>query len=170
VRSAFWHALGDALASVGVIVGGAIIAFSRLYIIDPIVGALIGLIIVAAAWDIFRDGLRVLLEAKPAHLDMQELVSALKRLPGVKDVHDVHLWSITPALHAMSAHVLVDGKATPRLDAVRRSVEEVLKRDFGLAHTTLQMECQGCGDGEPLCQLIACQKREDNPLGPHKPE
>ena len=158
VRSAFWHAAGDALASVGVIAGGIIIALTGLNISDPIVSVIIAVIIVAAAWDIFRDGLHVLLEAAPGHLSTGAVSHSIARLPGVEEVHDIHVWSITPAIHAMSAHVLVKGPDVKRLDTVRQTIEDMLKKNYDITHTTLQMECQGCGAGEPECQL--CVKIE----------
>jgi cobalt-zinc-cadmium efflux system protein len=159
VKSAFWHAASDALASVGVIVGGIIIAITGLNVIDPIVSLAISAIIVVAAWDIFRDGLRVLLEAAPSHIETAELKASIESLPGVQGVHDVHLWSITPELSAMSTHVLVEGKAVGRLDAVRQSIEAVLMQKYGITHTTIQMECRGCGEGNAQCQL--CVKPEE---------
>jgi cobalt-zinc-cadmium efflux system protein len=159
VKSAFWHAASDALASVGVIVGGIIIAVTGLNVIDPIVSLAISAIIVVAAWDIFRDGLRVLLEAAPSHIETTELKASIESLPGVQEVHDVHLWSITPELSAMSTHVLVEGKAVGRLDAVRQSIEAVLMQKYGITHTTIQMECRGCGEGNAQCQL--CVKPEE---------
>ncbi len=158
VRSAFWHAAGDALASVGVIAGGIIIALTGLNIVDPIVSVLISVIIVLAAWDIFRDGLRVLLEAAPRHLNTGAVSRSISLLPGVQEVHDVHIWSITPEIHAMSAHILVKGPDVRNLDAVRQNVETVLQKKYDITHTTLQMECRGCGDSGAECQL--CVKTE----------
>jgi cobalt-zinc-cadmium efflux system protein len=143
---------------VGVIAGGLIIAATGLSVVDPIISVLIAVILALAAWDIFRDGLHVLLEAVPHHLEVQSVSRSIGCLPGVQEVHDVHVWSITPEIHAMSAHVLVQGPDVKRLDAVRQDIEEMLRRDYGIGHTTLQMECRGCGDGQPECQL--CVKAE----------
>jgi cobalt-zinc-cadmium efflux system protein len=153
VRSAFWHAAGDALASVGVIIGGVIITFTGLNIVDPIIGAVIGLIIVGAAWGILRDGLRVLLEAAPSHVEVDTLVKALLGLPGVKDVHDVHVWSITPEIHAMSGHVLIADQAVSDAVTIQKSMQELLREKFKIGHSTLQMECESCQSNGVLCQL-----------------
>jgi cobalt-zinc-cadmium efflux system protein len=80
VRSAFWHSLGDALASIGVILGGIIILTTGLFVVDPIISIAIGLIIILAAWNIFRDGLRVLLEATPPQIDLSQMISDLKNV------------------------------------------------------------------------------------------
>lgn len=155
VRSAFLHAAGDALASVGVIIGGIIIAFTGLDIVDPIVGAIIGLVIVSAAWGILKDGLRVLLEAVPSHVKVDELVKALSGLPGVQNVHDVHVWSITPEIHAMSGHVLIADQAVSQAMNIREDIEKMLRERFRIEHSTLQMECATCESGGILCSLRA---------------
>ena len=106
VRSAFWHALGDALASVGVIIGGIIMLFTGWFLVDPIVSVLISCVITLAAWRILKEGFQVLLEATPQNMNIMELVNNLNRVPGVKEVHDVHVWSISPELHAMSLSLI----------------------------------------------------------------
>ncbi len=153
VRSAYWHAFGDALASIGVIVGAIIILVTGWYLADPIISVFIGLIIIVAAWRILRDGMRVLLEAAPPHVDTLEMVQALMRLPGVKDVHDVHVWSISPELHAMSCHVLIDDLPTSEAAGIRERIEDVLRQQFDINHVTLQMECEQCDADDVFCTL-----------------
>jgi len=153
VRSAFWHAAGDALASVGVIVGGIIITLTGLNIVDPIIGTVIGLIIIGAAWGILKDGLRVLLEATPSHVEVDKMVKALLELPGVRDVHDVHVWSITPEIHAMSGHVLIADQAVSQAASIQKGIEELLSEKFKIGHSTLQLECQSCEAGGVSCSL-----------------
>jgi cobalt-zinc-cadmium efflux system protein len=94
IRSAFWHAFGDSLASVGVIAGGAIILFTGFSWVDPLISVLISLIIGVAAYRIIREGLRVLLEASPPEVNIDEMIKALRQVPGVRDAHDVHVWAI----------------------------------------------------------------------------
>jgi len=168
VRSAFWHALGDALASVGVIIGGILIYLTGLFIFDPIVGALIGVIIIIAAWGILKEGIKVLLEATPRQINIKEMVTALERLPGVKGVHDLHVWSISPEIHAMSSHIVVDDIATSQASDIRKKIEDVLKNDFDIEHSTLQMECDDCCTSDLFCNLAtkAGHGREEN----HKDE
>lgn len=153
VRSAFLHAAGDALASVGVIAGGAIIAITGQNIVDPIIGAVIGFIIVGTAWGILKDGLRVLLEAVPSHVKVDELVKALSGLPGVQNVHDVHVWSITPEIHAMSGHVLIADQAVSDAMQIREDIEKLVRERFRIKHSTLQLECATCESGGILCSL-----------------
>jgi cobalt-zinc-cadmium efflux system protein len=162
IRSVFWHAAGDALASVGVIVGGLIITFSGKFWVDPLVSVLISLIILFAAWSILRDGLNVILEATPAHLDVLDMIATLNKIPGVKDVHDIHVWSISPELHAMNGHILIDDVLTSNAEEIRARVETVIREQYGIMHTTLQTECQKC-DSTTFCNLA-----ETEPAQPAK--
>lgn len=162
VRSAFWHALGDALASVGVIIGAVIILFTGWFLVDPIISVLIGFIITLAAWRILKEGLRVLLEATPQQVDVTRMVDALKKIRGVKGVHDVHVWSISPELHAMSCHVLIDDLPLSQATEIRKQVEEVLQRQFDIEHSALQMECQECGTNDLFCSLIPAPHEDEH--------
>lgn len=158
IRSAFWHSMGDALASIGVIAGAIIILVTKLYWVDAAVSILISLIILFAAWGIFREGMRILLEAVPSGINVTEVVKAMKNIPDIKDVHDVHIWSISSNLHAMSCHVLVDDVSVSQAEGVRQGIERVLKEGFGIGHTTVQTECQQCGKDDLFCKLTI----EDN--------
>lgn len=166
IRSAFWHVLGDALASVGVIAGALIIMFTGLYRIDPIISVMIGIIIAVAAWSILREGLRVILEATPHEVDVDRMAAALAQLPGVKDVHDIHVWSISSEIHAMSCHVAVADVALSEATNIRRKIEEVLRDEFHIEHSVLQMECPEGGPNDLFCNLTLKSPDEDA----HKPE
>lgn len=161
VRSAYWHVLGDALASVGVIIGGVIMLLSGWFWVDPIISVFIGLIITLAAWRILKEGLSVLLEATPKQVNITEMVNALNRMPGVKDVHDIHVWSISPELHAMSCHVLIDDLPTSQAAGIRQKIEAVLRRQFHIEHTALQMECQQCSSNDIFCTLTFGPETEE---------
>jgi cobalt-zinc-cadmium efflux system protein len=153
IRSVFWHSMGDALASLGVIVGGLIITFSGKFWVDPLVSVLISLIILFAAWSILRDGLNVILEATPSNLDLMDMIETLKKIPGVKDVHDIHVWSISPELHAMNGHILIEDVLTSHAEEIRGEVEKVIREQYGITHTTLQTECQSCESQDTFCNL-----------------
>lgn len=161
VRSAFWHAFGDALASIGVIVGGIIMTFTGLFIIDPVLSVLIGFTIAFAAWRIFREGLRVLLEATPQQVNVPGMIDALKQIPGVKDIHDVHVWSISPEIHAMSCHVLIEDVLTSEAGNIRQKIEQVLTEQFHIEHSSLQMECDQCSTNDVFCKLNPGEDEKD---------
>ncbi len=166
VRSAFWHALGDALASIGVIIGGIIILLTGLFVVDPIISVLIGLIIILAAWRIFKEGLRVLLEATPPEIDVKKLVDTLGQVPRVRDVHDIHVWSISPELHAMSCHVLIDDLPTSEAAAIRQKIEDVLRQQYDIEHSTVQMECEQCSANDIFCKLRIGKLEDDEKAPP----
>jgi cobalt-zinc-cadmium efflux system protein len=153
VRSAFWHALGDALASIAVIVGGVIILITGEFWVDPLISVLIAIIIVFAAWSILREGLRVILEATPKNIDVLAMIEVLKRIPGVKDVHDVHVWSITSEIHAMNGHVMVEDISIKQSGELRSSIEKIAREQFHIEHITLQVECEKCDSKEVFCNL-----------------
>ncbi len=153
IRSVFWHTMGDALASIGVIIGGIIILFTNILWVDPLVSVLISLIILYAAWSIFREGFRVILEATPSDVDVLAMIESLKQIPGVKDVHDVHVWSITPELRAMNGHVLIEDISTSQAEDIRAKIEKVVREKYHVGHTTIQMECQQCEASGAFCKL-----------------
>ena len=158
VRSAFWHVLGDALASVGVIIGALIITFTGNLVADAAVSLFIGLIITASGIGILREGLHVLLEAAPPGVDVQQMLQRLCSLPEVVDVHDLHVWSITPEIRAMNGHVVIDGGSLKDAGVIRTRLESIIRRDFGISHTTLQMECEDCQAQDIFCSLEATSR------------
>lgn len=138
VRAALRHVLADALGSVGVIAAGATILVTGWVHADLVVSVLIGLLVLASSWTILRDSARILLEAAPRGLDAEEVGRALASHPGVREVHDLHIWTITSGFPALSAHVLVDPGAD--CHALRAELERTLRERFGLEHTTLQVD------------------------------
>lgn len=153
IRSVFWHTLGDTLASVGVIAGGILILFTGALWIDPLISVLVSLIVLYAAWSIFREALRVLLEATPNDVDVMGMIRVLELIPGVKDVHDVHVWSITPEFRAMNGHVLVEDIPTGQAEDIRAQIERLLRERYRIGHINIQMEWRNCGNGEAFCNL-----------------
>jgi cobalt-zinc-cadmium efflux system protein len=167
VRSAFWHAMGDALASVGVIAGGVIMLITGQRLVDPIVSVVISLIILLAAWSIFREGFRVILEASPRDVNVMEMIASIKQITGVNDVHDIHVWSISPELRAMNGHVTIDDTSLSQAAVIRAEIEKVVKEQYHVEHTTLQMECSGCDANQLFCQLNdVCAVNEKKEKGP----
>jgi cobalt-zinc-cadmium efflux system protein len=153
VRSAFLHVVGDALGSLAVIVSGAVILATAWYWADPAIGVFIGVIIVVGAWRILREGLSVLIEAAPADLNVEELAATLARVPGVRDVHDLHVWSIAPGIRALSCHVRMDDRPISEGDRILGRVNELLATRFAIAHCTIQMETAECDPNALYCCL-----------------
>ncbi|MGI2336220.1 MAG: cation diffusion facilitator family transporter [Dehalogenimonas sp.] len=162
IRSAFWHAMGDMLASIGVIVGGIIIYVTGVFEVDIIVSVLIGLIIIGAAWRIFKEGFRVLLEATPTNVNVEKLLKEIRNTPGVREVHDIHVWSISPEINAMSCHVLLEDRKLSETQQIRSEIESILKR-YSIDHSVIQMECKHCGAGDIYCKLpCSSDEKGDN--------
>lgn len=148
IRGALLHMLGDTLSSLGVIIGGVFIMFTGWKIVDPVVSILISGVIIHSALQLIFESGEVLLEAVPRGLVLQDLVAEVMKVEGVKDFHDLHIWSITSGLHALSGHILIADQQVSAGTAILREVEEILERKFGITHTTLQLECAACGEGE----------------------
>ncbi len=152
VRAAFWHVAGDTLSSVGVIIAGAIIYFTGWYVADPIVAVVIGMVILWGAVRIVREASDILLESVPPHVRIEDVSAAVKKVEGVVDMHDVHVWTITSGIYALSAHLsIADQTVSQSCDIVTR-VNTVLADDFNITHTTLQLECESCPTGL-VCNL-----------------
>ena len=138
VRASVVHLGADALSSLGVVAAGALIVVAGWEIADPLVAIGIAVLVVVGAWGIVRDAVHVLLEGAPRGIDSALVGSRLAAEPGVRDVHDLHIWEITSGFPALSAHVLVDPSGD--CHAMRRRLEGILLADFGIDHTTLQVD------------------------------
>ncbi|MDQ3935443.1 MAG: cation diffusion facilitator family transporter [Actinomycetota bacterium] len=137
-QAALRHVAADLMGSLGVLLAGAVIVLTGWRYADPIVSVLIGLLVLGSSVGVLRDSLRILLEAAPRGVDAREVRARMAGADGIQQVHDLHIWTITSGLTALSAHVLV----APHDDchARRRELERMLARDFGIEHTTLQVD------------------------------
>lgn len=151
LRGAYLHILGDALSSLGVIVGALIIYFTGWYMADPIISALICVVILRGAFTLVQESVNILLEAVPKEVNLGDIQEGLKAIPGVKDLHHVHLWTITSGVHALSAHVLIDDVLMSRTGQILQDINQYLEKK-GIAHTTVQFECENC-EGGFFCNL-----------------
>ena len=141
VSAALRHVLADLAGSVGVIVAALVILISGWEYADPLVSVLIGLLVLASSWSIIRDAGAILLEASPRGLNVEQIGTAMASMPGVVEVHDLHVWTITSGFPALAAHVTVGRDAD--CHAARRELEALLAERFGLEHTTLQVDHAG---------------------------
>lgn len=147
IKAAFWHIAGDTISSVGVIIGGVIITAAGWYIVDPIIAVFIGGIILWGGVRIVRESADILLEAVPRHIHVDEVIETIRNIPGMEDVHDIHIWTITSGMHALSAHLVIDDQTVSRSAEIVKAVNEDLGRYFNVRHTTLQLECETCSTG-----------------------
>jgi cobalt-zinc-cadmium efflux system protein len=138
VRGAYVEVMADLLGSVGVIVAAVVMGLTGWGWVDPVIGAAIGVFILPRAWRLGRDALRILVQAAPAGLDLDAIRSCLSDIPGVTDVHDLHVWTLTSEMDVLTAHLAVqDSRTTQRVLAAAKSV---LADRFQLTHATLQVE------------------------------
>jgi cobalt-zinc-cadmium efflux system protein len=147
VRSAYLEVLGDAVSSGIVIAAGTVILLTGWAVADLVAGALIALFILPRTWALLRQTVNVLLEGAPPHLDVVEIEEALRGAPGVRRVHDLHVWTLTSGRDAMSAHVVVEAGAPS--DKILEDLHLILHTRFGVDHTTIQIETEP----SPLIQI-----------------
>ena len=141
VEAAFRHVVADLLGSIGVVAAGVAILATGWLEADPLVSVLIGVLVLASSWSILRDSTTILLEAAPSGIDTRSVGERLARAPGVVEVHDLHIWTITSGFPALSAHVLV-GRGED-CHARRLELARLLHDEFGIEHTTLQVDHVG---------------------------
>jgi cobalt-zinc-cadmium efflux system protein len=155
MRSAFLHMAGDAAASVGVALAGLIMLLTKgNYWLDPLVSIGVGVVIAYHAWKLLRSTNEVLLESTPAGLDLAELTAAINAVDGVEHVHDLHVWSLSSDIRALSAHVVLDGHPTlEEAQVVSSAIKRLIGPKFSIAHATLELECESCLDEGPWCAI-----------------
>jgi cobalt-zinc-cadmium efflux system protein len=140
IRGAFLHAYGDTLGSAGVVVGAALISVTHMDFLDTGIALLIVALIALSTARLLRDSVRIILEGSPADLRPEEIAEAIRAVPGVRGVHDLHVWTVTSGLYALTGHISVAGDATVQQAArIVDAVEGSLRQHFGIAHSTLQV-------------------------------
>ncbi|MDX2151171.1 MAG: cation diffusion facilitator family transporter [Bryobacteraceae bacterium] len=153
VRAAFLHMLGDALGSVGILIGAWVIRETRWLWIDPALSLVIAALIVWTAWDVLKDSLNILLEGLPQGMRLTNVTESLRRVEGVLDVHDLHIWSLGTQAHALSCHVLIDDMPHSESETILRRINDVLCSQFHIHHTTIQFEHQPCALQSAPCSM-----------------
>jgi cobalt-zinc-cadmium efflux system protein len=145
VRGAYLHVLGDLLAQIGTVVAAILIRYTGWLMADPIVSFLTTALIIRGAWILIRESVDILLESTPRHIDLNGVREQLEAIPGIESVHDLHVWSVTPRMVAMSAHAIVRDSA-----AHQHALEHIhdAMRLFGIQHVTVQLECDEMPDRE----------------------
>lgn len=160
IRSAFVHMLGDALGSIAIIFGAIAIRYTGRQWIDPALSILIAALIIWTAWDIVKESLNILLEALPRGMRLQSVISSMRAVEGVNDVHDLHIWSLGTRKHALSCHVLIDDMPPSESDAILRRLNRLLCDRFRIDHTTVQFEHANCAVSDNGCSMSREQARK----------
>jgi cobalt-zinc-cadmium efflux system protein len=154
LRSAFVHLMGDVISTLGAIVAGIVIAFTGWNWLDPLVSVLIGLLILWNAWGILKETVDILLESTPHDVNTDHLVKNLLSVNGVKGVHDLHVWSISQSLRALSAHIIIDDISISGGASIKKEINEMINHQFNIGHATLQLECVGCEPDLLYCDIV----------------
>jgi cobalt-zinc-cadmium efflux system protein len=154
VRGAMLHALGDIGASAGVIVGALVILLTGWQYADPIISLGIAALVAKSAWDLLGEALDILMESSPRNLNVAQLVRDIIRVPGVSDVHDLHVWSIAGGMRVLTAHVQVaDNCRLSECDSLVSQIHCLVCERYSISHTTIQVEQAGCAHNDLYCCL-----------------
>ena len=161
IRSAFWHMLGDAWVSLGVVISGGAILLTGWTILDPLISLLVVAAIVKGAWPLFKESLDVLLESTPPKISASHVAATIESIAGVKNVHDLHIWAVEPRLIMMTCHILVDGDDSALTNDLLHTIRTKVSVDFGIKHMTVQMGTACCHPDEIHCDLTVLTKQQD---------
>ena len=146
IRGAFLHMAADTLVSIGVVVSGIIISHTSWFIIDPIIGIVIAVVILISTWELLRDSMRLALDGVPEGIELEEVMQAMRDTAHVTDVHHLHVWAMSTTENALTAHVVIDDEH--EASAVRKTLKEAL-HEQGITHATIEIESSNdCCDRE----------------------
>lgn len=153
LRSTFVHLMGDVISTIGAVIAGVIIFFTKANWLDPFVSVLIGFLILYNAWGILRETVDILLESTPRDLDMKKMVKDITSVDGVLGVHDLHVWSLTQNMRTMSAHILTEDISVSAGAQIQSRINELVYHRYNIAHATLQLECVDCDPNSLYCHM-----------------
>ncbi|MBL8071134.1 MAG: cation transporter [Nitrospira sp.] len=163
IRSAFWHMLSDAWVSLGVVVSGGAIMLTGWSVLDPLVSLFVVVAIIRGAWPLFKESLEVLLESTPPGVSPAQVAATIESIPGVKNVHDLHIWAVEPRLIMMTTHVQVDGHDEALTSDLLHTIRERITTDFGIKHLTIQLETECCHPEAVHCDLSKLHDQHSHP-------
>ncbi len=151
LQSAFLHVVGDAISSLGVIIAALLIQFTGWQWVDPLASALIGALILLSSFRVLRSTLHILIEGTPENITLQDVADLIESIPGVCNLHDLHIWNICSGHVALSAHIILDQNLHANHQAVLASIRASLQEKFGINHTTIQVDNERCIDENANC-------------------
>lgn len=145
IKSTYVHLFWDAIASLAVIIGGVLVLFYDLYIIDPILTVCIALYILRTSYRLLKETVTILMEATPAEIDVSVIKKELESLPLVEDVHHIHVWNIDENMKMMECHVRIPQSDSGKLESVKSDIKQSLSESFGISHSAIEFELKPCG-------------------------
>ncbi|WP_026583994.1 cation diffusion facilitator family transporter [Bacillus sp. J33] len=151
VRSAFLHVIGDMLGSIGAIIAALMIYFFGWGLADPIASVIVAVLVLISGWRVTKDSFHVLMEGVPLHIEIDKVKKSLLNVSNVKEVHDLHIWSITSGVPMLSCHISIDVEG--KHDSILHQAQSILHDEFGIEHSTIQVEHkeQGCPSHHGVC-------------------
>ena len=158
IRSAFLHVLGDAAASVGVIVAAIVMRYSGWYQVDPFISIAIGLLILVGAGRVLREAVHILMEGVPRGMSVEQVAACIRSIEGVAGVHHLNIWAVCSHIFALSAHVEIRPENEDKREELLHLIEHALAHEFHITHTTIQLDCSTCTGG-PLIKELNHQER-----------
>jgi cobalt-zinc-cadmium efflux system protein len=147
VRSAYLHVLTDSLGSVGALIAGIVIYLTGYRIVDPIITVVLSLLMLWSSWSLVREAVGILMERSPSHLRLEAIETALRALNGVRQVHDLHVWTLSSGKISLSVHLIAEGDVIGSGEILHEATHR-LEEDFGISHTTIQVEPAGSESAE----------------------
>ena len=159
IRSAYLHMVGDAVSALGVVLAGVLVLITQSTLADPVVSLMIAALILYSSYDVLRQSTTVLLEGTPTSMDMPGVIAAIKGVTGVLDVHDLHVWMVGPGVIACSCHIVVAEQSVREGQQVLRAVAHSIEHEFGITHTTIQVEVEGCEADDMYCMGLRAVDR-----------
>jgi cobalt-zinc-cadmium efflux system protein len=151
IRSAMLHMLGDALSGVGIVIAALLIRATGSARWDPAVSVVIGVLILWSSWGVFKEAANLLLEGTPSSIDPDAVTRSLQSVNGIHGIHHLHIWALAPARPALSCHVMVGDVPLRTTSAMLANINEVLAKEHGIVHATVQFEFAGCSEDDPYC-------------------
>lgn len=169
IRGAFWHMLTDAWVSLGVVGCGLIMMLTNQPILDPLISLIIVAVIGKGAWPLVRESLDILMESTPPGIKTAHVVQAIEGLPGVRNVHDLHIWAVEPKLVMLTCHVLVEEENAHLTQELLATIKEKVANEFGIHHLTIQLETICGNHHEVHCNLnhLPSSLQSDTSLSAH---
>ena len=148
LRAAYLHLLSDAISSVAVMAGALFIMMFNITWVDSVLTIFISLYILKETYDIVRESINVIMMSTPSDIDMNGLQQAVEAIPGVRNIHHLHIWRLNDSDIHFEAHIEVDDVPVSRTDGIRKEIQDYLHQTHDITHTTLQFECDTCGKKE----------------------
>ena len=150
IKSAFMHMMADTFSSLVVVFGAIIMHYTQWYILDPALSVLICIVILVWSYQLITESVDILLEATPKDVDLENVIKSISELDEIEGVHDVHIWTITSGMYAMSAHIYIKDIMVSETQQIMSNINTLVNEKFSIGHTVIQFESNVCSDNPHL--------------------